>query len=146
MRKTLVWLVLLSALGYCHSVDYQVDSVKAVVVTTRFADEDVASYSPFEVFRPQEKIAFQTGRTDQLGRVVFAPDKPGTWLVKVQADSTHGLHGISVPIEVGADAVIVNYKRPLVATHTKLVVGVALLFGFFGLLSLMRKPSQATKP
>lgn len=146
MRKTLAWLVLFSALGYCHSVDYQVDSGKAVLVTARFADEDVASYSPYEVFRPQEKIAFQTGRTDQLGRVVFAPDRPGSWLVKIQADSTHGLHGISVPIEVGADAVVVNYKRPLVASHTKLVVGVALLFGFFGLLSLLRKTPQAIKP
>ena len=145
MRKILAWLLLLTALGYAHSVDYQVDSVKAIVVTARFADEDVASYSPFEVFRPQEKIAFQTGRTDQLGRVVFAPDKPGTWLVKVQAESTHGLHGISVPIEVGPDAVIVSYKRPLVATHTKLVVGVALLIGFFGLLSLFRK-NQAVRP
>lgn len=145
MRKILASLLLLTALGYAHSVDYQVDSVKAIAVTARFADEDVASYSPFEVFRPQEKIAFQTGRTDQLGRVVFAPDKPGTWLVKVQAESTHGLHGVSVPIEVDPDAVIVNYKRPLVATHTKLVVGVALLVGFFGLLSLMRK-NQAVKP
>lgn len=145
MRKILVCLVLLTALGYAHSVDYQVDSAKAVVVTARFGDDEVASYSPFEVFRPQEKIAFQTGRTDQLGRVVFAPDKPGTWLVKVQAESTHGLHGVSVPIEVGPEAVVVNYKRPLVATHTRLVVGVALLFGFFGLLSLLRRP-QAVKP
>ncbi len=144
MRKTFIWL-LLTALGFAHSVDYQVDSSPAIVVTARFADEDVASYSPFEVFRPQEKIAFQTGRTDQLGRVVFAPDKPGTWLVKVQAESTHGLHGISVPVEVGQNAVIVNYKRPLVATHTKLLVGVSLLFGFFGLLSLFRK-NQAVKP
>lgn len=145
MRKIFLWLLLLTALATAHSVDYQVDSAKAIVVTARFSDEDVASYSPFEVFRPQEKIAFQTGRTDQLGRVVFAPDKPGTWLVKVQAESTHGLHGISVPIEVGQDALVINYKRPLVATHTKLVVGVALLFGFFGLLSLFRK-GQAVKP
>jgi nickel transport protein len=145
MRKMIAWLLLLTALGYAHSVDYQVDSARAVVVTARFGDEDVASYSPYEVFRPQEKIAFQTGRTDQLGRVVFAPDKPGSWLVKVQAESTHGLHGISVPIEVGPEAVVVNYKRPLVATHTKLVVGVALLVGFFGFLSLFRK-GQAVKP
>ena len=145
MRKILVWALLLTALGYAHSVDYQVDSARAIVVTARFSDDDVASYSPYEVFRPQEKIAFQTGRTDQLGRVVFAPDRPGSWLVKVQADSTHGLHGISVPIEVAQDAVIVSYKRPLVATHTKLVVGVALLVGFFGFLSLVRK-GQAVKP
>ena len=145
MRKTICWLLLLTALGYAHSVDYQVDSAKAIVVTARFSDEDLASYSPFEVFRPGEKIAFQTGRTDQLGRVVFAPDKPGTWLVKIQAESTHGLHGISVPIEVGQDAIVVNYKRPLVATHTKLVVGVALLIGFFGLLSFFRR-NQAVKP
>ncbi|MBX3168380.1 MAG: hypothetical protein KF760_13260 [Candidatus Eremiobacteraeota bacterium] len=145
MRKILAWLLLLTALGYAHSVDYQVDSARAIVVTARFSDEDAASYSPFEVFRPQEKIAFQTGRTDQLGRVVFAPDRPGTWLVKVQAESTHGLHGISVPIEIGQDAVVVTYKRPLVATHTKLVVGVALLIGFFGLLSLFRK-NQAVNP
>lgn len=145
MRKILAWLLLLTALGYAHSVDYQVDSAKAIVVTARFTDEDLASYSPFEIFRPGEKIAFQTGRTDQLGRVVFAPDKPGSWLVKVQAESTHGLHGIVVPIEVGQDAVVVSYKRPLVATHTKLVVGVALLVGFFGLLSLFRK-GQAVRP
>lgn len=145
MRKIFAWFLLLTALGYAHSVDYQVDSAQAIVVTARFGDEDVASYSPFEVFRPQEKIAFQTGRTDQLGRVVFAPDKPGTWLIKVQAESTHGLHGISVPIEVGPNAVIVQYKRPLVATHTKLLVGVSLLIGFFGLLSFFRK-NQAVKP
>lgn len=145
MHKRLALLLLLTALSFGHSVDYQVDAVKAISVTARFSDEDLASYSPYEVFRPEEKIAFQTGRTDQLGRVVFAPDKPGKWLVKVQAESTHGLHGISVPIDVGQDAVVVNYKRPLVATHTKLVVGVALLIGFFGLLSLSKR-SQATKP
>jgi nickel transport protein len=145
MRKRLGILLLLTALGLAHSVDYQVDTVKAISLTARLSADDLASGSPYEVFRPEEKIAFQTGRTDQLGRVVFAPDKPGQWLVKVQAESTHGLQGICVAIEVGQDAVVMNYKRPLVATHTKLVVGVALLVGFFGLLSSKPK-HQATKP
>lgn len=145
MMRQLLIVILLSALAFGHTVDYQVDSAKAVVVTVRFGDEELASYSPYEVFRPQEKTPFQAGRTDALGRVVFAPNQPGQWTVKVQAESTHGLHGVSLTVDVSADAVVVDYQRPLVSKYTRLFVGVALLLGFFGFLSLTRK-RQATNP
>lgn len=107
----------------------------------RFSEDDLASYSEDEVLAPGETQPFQVGRTDQKGRILFAPDRPGSWTVRVQADSQHGLHGINVKVEVGPDMVVQSYTRPLVARHTRLLVGIGLLLGVLGSLALMRRRS-----
>jgi len=138
----LLLLVLLGLPAWAHSVDYQVDSVPATAVTVRFGDDEPASYSEYEVLPPGQTIPFQTGRTDALGRVVFAPDRPGEWTVKVKADSAHGLHGVSIAVTVDAKGVVTGYSRPLVARHTKLLVGAGLLLGLFGLAALLRRSGR----
>ena len=154
MRYLLLCLWLLTAPAWAHTIDYQVDSAKALVITVRFSDDEPASFSEYEVLPPpkagsqsKEILPFQTGRSDQLGRVVFAPDRAGKWTIKVKADSQHGLHGKVVEVEVGTDMVVLNYNRPVVARSTRLLVGVSLLLGVFGLLSLFkRRAPQATNP
>ena len=134
----LLLFLLLLAPAWAHSVDYQVDAVNATAVTVRFSDEEPASYSEYELFPPKEggaapSIPFQTGRTDALGRVVFAPDRAGEWTVKVKADSAHGLHGVTMTVTVGDQGVVKSYTRPLVARYTKLFVGAGIRRELFGL-------------
>lgn len=135
-------LLLLMVPAWAHSVDYQVDGVPATAVTVRFSDEEPASYSEYELFPPGQTIPFQTGRTDALGRVVFAPDRAGEWTLKVKADSAHGLHGITIGVTVDDKGVVLGYTRPLVARYPKLLVGVGLLLGLFGLAALLRRPGR----
>jgi len=140
-----VWLLLLLLCGLAsaHTVDYQIDGKQAVVVTVRLAEEP-AGYSEYELFAPDSaEIPFQLGRSDALGRIAFVPDKPGLWRMKVSADSQHGLHGQEIEIKVDEKMVAQIDSRPLVSTHTRLVVGISLLFGLFGLISLFRSKKKA---
>ncbi len=143
--RILATLLLLSWLAWAHTVDYQVDSGRAVVVTVRFGDEEPASYSEFELFAPSESQPFQVGRSDGLGRVVFAPHRSGTWRLKVKADSSHGIHGASIDIQVAENQLVTDYSRPLVARHTRMLVAVGLLLGVFGALALWKKPGSKAK-
>ncbi|MGE0495025.1 MAG: hypothetical protein AB7S38_37805 [Vulcanimicrobiota bacterium] len=137
--RVLAICLLLSTLALAHTVNHEVTQAEAVVVTVQLGDEE-ASYSEYEVFPPggAEGNPFAIGRTDFHGRVVFVPDQPGQWTVKVKADSTHGLHGATVEVEVDEHQVVKSFSQPLVATHTRLLVGISVLFGIFGGLSLLR--------
>jgi nickel transport protein len=130
-----------------HTVDYQIDNQKVVVVTVRLAGEP-ARFAEFEVFEPgTRETPFQTGQTDARGKLSFVPTQAGTWIVKVAADSHHGLHGQEMKLEVTQDMIVKSDSRPLVATHTRLIVGISVLFGLFGLVSLTRaRRRQADKP
>jgi nickel transport protein len=137
LRSALLLLLLMSLPIVAHTVDYQVESKSAVVVTLRFGDK-AAILSKYQVFAPSLDEPVQIGRTDAQGRIAFLPTEPGLWRVKVSTDLEHGLHGTNVDIEVDQDMVVKSVSQPLVATHTRLVVGVSLLFGVFGLWSLIR--------
>ena len=115
------------------------------MVTTHLGDEE-ASYAEYEVFAPDNKeTPFQLGRSDARGRVVFVPDRAGSWVVKVKADSQHGVHGAEIKVEIDSKGVVTDFSKPLVATHTRLLIGVSLLFGLFGLVAMARS-RQAIKP
>lgn len=137
---------ILTGLAGAHTVDFKVDQKEAVVVTVFLGDE-MASYSEYEVFSPDSPEPTQLGRLDAQGRVSFLPDRPGVWQVKVAADSQHGLHGVTVEVQVDQHQVVQNTSAPPIAKHTRIVVGISLLFGIFGLLSLFRsrKPKQDTQ-
>lgn len=135
-----LWLNIPSA--WAHSVDHQVNNARAVVITVLLGEDEPASYSQYEVFAPGQSVAFQTGRSDRLGRVVFAPDSPGKWKVTIQADSSHGIHGTQVEVDVSQDGVVAGFSKPLVARHTRIFVGLGLLLGLFGGLALLKRPGR----
>lgn len=138
-----ITLWILSCPVWAHTVNYSVDGKQAVVVTVILGDEEAASFSEYEVFSPDDpEMPFQLGRTDAAGRLAFLPDRAGTWRVKVEADSQHGLHGVQFEVEVGEDQKVKSYNKPLVATHTRLLVGIGILLGLFGLLNLWRRERQ----
>ena len=138
-------LFLCLCIAQAHTVDYQVDSAQSVVVSLRFGDDETASYSEFELFAPDQKEPFQVGRTDALGRVVFTPHQQGTWILRVKADSSHGMHGVVVNIEVDEKQCLREYSRPLLARHTRMVVGAGILLGIFGGFSLWKRPRKKAK-
>lgn len=146
MIRIFLALLFLCAPGWAHTVDYDVKNGQATVVTTHLGDEE-ASYAEYEVFAPEETAnPFQVGRSDARGRVIFLPDRPGKWRVIVKADSQHGVHGAEIEVQVDEKSVVRDFSKPLVATHTRLLIGVSLVFGVFGLFSLFRNRAQASKP
>jgi len=143
MKSLFFFLALLAFAGvtplasYAHTVNYQVEN-KGVTVRVFYGENDPASYSEYEVFGPGDELPHQKGRTDKNGCVSFLPDRKGIWKVKVWGESEHGFHGTDVSVEIGEGLMLKGFKKPLVATHIKLFIGVSLIFGLFGVITLWR--------
>jgi nickel transport protein len=128
-----------------HSIQYQVEN-RGISVRVFYSADDPASYSQYEVFGPGDKIPHQKGRTDKNGFISFLPDRPGKWFIKVWGESEHGYHGAQIEIEVNKSLFMESFKKPLVATHIKLFVGISLILGIFGILALIKtKRKSRTK-
>ena len=122
-----------------HSLNYHIEQ-KGIAARVFYADKDPASYAAYEVFGPgdREDIPHQTGRTDKNGFLAFVPDRPGTWKVKIWGESTHGYHGFTAEVQVGRELDLESFRKPLLATHTKLITGLSLIFGLFGIYAYLK--------
>ncbi|MGQ9648281.1 MAG: hypothetical protein ACUVWO_17275, partial [Thermodesulfobacteriota bacterium] len=130
-------LLLLALPVYPHSIHYEVQP-KGVSVKIFYSEKDPASYSQFELYGPGDNEPHQIGRTDKNGFVSFVPDRPGTWKIKVFGESSHGFHGVTIDVKVDEALRLESFSKPLAATHTKLIIGVSLIFGLFGIYALIR--------
>jgi nickel transport protein len=119
-----------------HDLRHSIEEGAAVTVKLFFADGNEFSFESYEVYRAREEIPFQVGRTDALGRVVFLPDRAGTW--RVRAFSEDG-HGADISLTTGAQGAIESADRSLFDSHARLVVGVSIIFGIFGLVNLFAR-------
>jgi nickel transport protein len=119
-----------------HEVLHQITRGEAVVVALEYADGSPFAYEQYELLPPGERIPFQTGRTDAAGRVVFLPDRPGDW--RLRASSEDG-HGAELTVAVDAVGAAAAKPRSLWERASKLVTGIALLFGVFGLFTLFAR-------
>lgn len=87
--------------GYRYDIHYE---QTAQVVEATFSDGTLASFAEVLVYAPGDRdVEFQNGRTDARGRFAFLPDRPGTWLVKVNAGMGHGF---DMEIEVLPDQLV----------------------------------------
>jgi nickel transport protein len=123
---------LLAGVLHAHSLSHTAQSGSAVIVELRYADGSPFSYESAEVFRPAESIPFLAARTDANGRLAFVPDRPGDW--RVRAFSEDG-HGGDFTVSAGGDGTASAGPAPLGALERG-AIGVALLFGIFGIWSL----------
>lgn len=135
----ILFLTTLSAASilHAHTVNYEVQQ-KGIAVRVFYGADDPASYSGFEVFGPGDALPHQTGRTDKNGFVSFVPDRRGVWKVKVIGESSHGYHGVTIEVKVAKDLNLESFKKPLAATYSKLITGVSLIIGLFGLYALLK--------
>ena len=116
-----------------HGLDHRVTGDRAVVVTLTYDDGAPFSFESCEVTPPAQDTPSQVGRTDRNGRVVFLPDRAGDWRVRVMAEDGHGAD-ISVP--VGADLLPTASGPAGPSRFGKIVTGVSVLFGVFGVAAL----------
>jgi len=135
----LLYFILLSLLtasgAKAHSVEYALEN-RGISARFFFLPDYPASYSPYEIFGPGDKIPCQKGRTDKNGVVSFLPDRPGRWSIKLIVESDHGGHAAQVEVDVKEGLLMDSFSKPLVAAHTKLFLGAGVLLSVFGLWAL----------
>lgn len=125
-----------------HTIHYTVEP-KGVTIRVFYAAEDPASYAEYEVFGPGDTEPYQIGRTDRRGCLSLLPDRPGDWKVKVLGESAHGFHGITIDFKVDQAMGLEGFTKPLVATHTRLITGLSLIVGIFGIYAWWKSRRQA---
>lgn len=124
-----------------HEIIQNVTRGNAVVITLSEPNGSPFSYESYEVYREGEETPYQTGRTDALGRIVFLPDRQGTW--RVRAFSEDG-HGIDTRIQAGpADAPDGASKNPEAwgaDRYGKVTLGIfVILVAFAVALAILRR-------
>lgn len=130
----LCFLLLLPAVLRAHELRYEVAEGRAVSVQIFSSSSTGLAGQAYEIYRPGEKDEpFQSGRTDAHGRLVFLPDRPGEWRITVFSEDGHGLDFL---LRTDASGTVEPADRPLLDRHAGLVIGVALIFGLFGLVNL----------
>jgi nickel transport protein len=130
--------------AYAHSIHYDVQQ-KGMAVRVYYSEKDPAAYSQYELYGPGDKEPHQTGRSDNNGYIGFVPDRPGTWKLRVWGESSHGFHGVTTEIKVDQALSLESFSKPLIATYTKLVTGISIAFGLFGLYALWASRGAASK-
>ncbi len=139
MRGLLVLpLAFLAGTLPAHQLNHRAQTGNAVIVELRYGDGSPFSYESAEVYRPAESIPFLAGRTDANGRLAFIPDRAGDWRIKAFSEDGHGGDfTVATTGEGGTSAPAVG-----LGTLGGLAVGLSLLFGIFGVWSLvLRKRS-----
>lgn len=118
-----------------HTIHYQVDET-GISARVFFSADEPAAYSEYEIFGPGDQFPHQRGRSDRNGFVAFLPDRPGTWRIDVEADSSHGPHPLQIEIEVEEGLFLTDFKKPLVATHLNIFIALGAMGWLFGLWAI----------
>jgi nickel transport protein len=138
-RRCVVALVLCAWLpgqALAHELQHSVDEGAAVSVKLSFADGSDFDFEAYEVYRDGDEIPFQVGRTDAQGRVVFIPDRAGAWRVKAFSEDGHG---VDFSFTTGVKSDVQDADEPPLARHLRILVGLSVIFGVFGLVTLFTR-------
>jgi nickel transport protein len=139
IASVLLLLVLHQGQPLCalaHDLQYRVDEGGAVYVKLFFGDGSDFTFESYEVYRAGEDIPFQVGRTDAKGRLAFLPDQPGEWRVKAFSEDGHGVDfSLSTDMQGGLE----DTDKPVFERYARLITGVAVIFGIFGLINLLAR-------
>ncbi|KJU83217.1 conserved hypothetical protein, membrane [Candidatus Magnetobacterium bavaricum] len=136
------WCLLFAVQVYAHAVSYDVAQKKLISVQVLYTASDPVNYAEYELHGPGDTLPHQVGRTDKNGFVTFLPDRTGIWRIRVKGESSHGLHGATVEVRVDDALDLKSFNKPFVktlsATLIKLLVGISLIIGVFGLYTILR--------
>lgn len=148
MRTTVNTLLLFSLYAFAliaagpgsaaaHAIDHRVVGSDAKMVEVFYADGRPFEFEEFEVSGPGDRSPFAIGRTDRLGRVVFAPDRPGEWTVKVWSEDGHGVTTmVNVEASPGRGLSAPRPKSSTADTGRRRMVGLAIGLGVIATLGL----------
>ncbi|MBS3759252.1 MAG: carboxypeptidase regulatory-like domain-containing protein [Desulfobacterales bacterium] len=133
------------ALG--HGVQGRITPQTGMQVNASYDDGEPMAYAAVEVTHADEKLPFQTGRTDRNGCFVFLPDKPGDWRVVVNDGMGHQLSlttqldkNLELNKESGPEKTYGALSRP-----EKALMGIAIIFGLSGVFFWWRGRAEMRK-
>lgn len=128
-------MVLTLALGenvLAHGILGRVNSSTGIMVEAEYDDGEPMSYTSAEVFCCEEKLPFQSGRTDRNGRFLFKPDKQGVWIVVVKDEMSHQLK-LKTDIDENSNILeIKNNHLQSFPKYQKVFSGLSVIFVGFG--------------
>lgn len=130
------WLFLNFTKTLAHEINHQVKEVQTICISLFFSNKQPMNYAEVEVYAPEGNIVFQKARTDKNGIFCFLPDKEGTWEIKAKGETEHGFHGTHLEIKINKTMNIEEFKKPLVAKHTKIVVALGIVGWIIGVLGV----------
>lgn len=140
-RLTLLLACLLPTLtgpALAHDLQYTVSNGEAVVVRL-LEDNTPFTFEGYEVYREGEKLPYQTGRTDSQGRIAFLPDRAGKWRIRTFSEDGHGM---DFSLSTDAAARIESSDKPFYERHDRIIVGIGVILGLFGFLSLYARKNK----
>ena len=122
----------LAPLALAHGVRGTLYQGEVLAIEATYSDGAPMTYARVKVFFDGEKIPFQTGMTDRYGRFAFAPARKGLYRLIIEDGEGHRLE-ISLNSE--------KPSPPPASSHEarKTLLGLILIFTFFGLLFFLRK-------
>ena len=138
--KGLLCALVIAAAGpgqaLAHDLQHRIDEAAAVSVELLFADGSAFALESYEVYRAGDEIPFQVGRTDARGRVVFLPDRAGTWRIKAFSEDGHGA---DFSFSTGAKGDVKVGSESFLDRHLRIIAGISVIFGVFGLIGLLSR-------
>jgi hypothetical protein len=113
----------------------------APAVQAVYDDGRPMAFCEAQVFRPAEADApYWVGETDEHGWIAFVPDGTGVWHVAVDDGMGH-VKRVDVPVlsDTGVPALAEGPTVGGVGRWSGVLAGVGVIFGLFGLASLLRR-------
>jgi nickel transport protein len=133
-------LLCLARPAAAHDLQYSVSGGQAVVIRLFYVDDKPFTFEGYEIYRSGEKLPYQVGRTDSQGRIAFLPDRAGAWRIKAISEDGHGL---DFTLKTDAAAQVASSDKPVFERYGRIVVGIAVILGLFGFLSLYVKKKKS---
>lgn len=118
-----------------HDVVHTIAKGNAVVVNVGYEGGEAMRYASVMIYSPRDKkVEFQNGRTDARGNFAFVPDTSGEWKIVVDDENAHGF----VATFTVGNGMAVTVARGTFAWIRKILLGIAMLFGLFGIAFYFR--------
>lgn len=137
--------------SYAHGVISTVlkPSPRSAVVEAHYSSGEPMSYAKVTVKFKGVNLPFQSGYTDQNGYFAFIPDKEGEWSIIFEDGMAHRseLSVVVTPEEIIDYRERKNQHNSIYQSsiYLKLIVGLSLIFGIMGLLSLFFSKKRKKK-
>ena len=135
-------LILLAPPLHAHDLRHQVGAAEAVVVKLYYDGGESFAYESYELYREGEELPAQIGRTDARGRIVFLADHSSAWQLKTHSEDGHGLEA---RIEISSTGAVTLERGAFAERYPRLLAGVAVILGLFGLYQLFLKSKLASR-
>jgi len=134
MKRLIVFVALaiwvFPTAAYAHGVDINYQTKTAVEIEAMYDTGDPVSGGQVTIYAPNDPSKpWATGKADESGRFVFAPDplKTGSWDVQVRLAGHGGM--VHIPIDNG------NAAAPAAAGYSTMqiiIMSASVIWGFIG--------------